>query len=165
MDTCAGCAHWIVANKTIYESGDVIVHYEAKPGFGGCTVLDIETKDDFGCKKFAAGDDHVTADRKAGAPWQYSRSGPCPDCAAHGNANDGACHRCAGTGQVRHYDDGYVGEERTRLHPKEKESAARPTCSACFREVDADWVSCPRCGQRLNAPADVEKVADPLFAG
>jgi hypothetical protein len=27
--------------------------------------------------------------------------------------------RCVGTGGVRYYDDGYVGEEATRRHPKE----------------------------------------------
>ena len=163
MQNCAGCAHWIVANKTIYESGDEVVHYQALPGLGGCKVLDIETKDDFGCNKFEAGDAHVVTTEKAGAPWQYSRSGPCPDCAAKGNANDGACHRCAGTGQVRHYDDGYVGEERTRLHPKERELAAKPKCQACGQEVDPAWKACPACGHKLDAAAPVEIVKDPLL--
>ena len=31
----------------------------------------------------------------------------------------GVCGRCQGIGQVRFYDDGYVGEESTRRHPME----------------------------------------------
>jgi predicted amidophosphoribosyltransferase len=91
--------------------------------------------------------------------------GPCPNCTGKGNQGDGACDRCTGTGNVRYYEDGFVGEERSRMHPKEKELAAKPKCVGCGREVDPVWVACPICGQKLDAPMQPEKIDDPLFTG
>jgi hypothetical protein len=156
---CDGCANWITLSKTLYESGDEVVHSRTELGKGLCKLLGIETAADFGCVKHEAGDDHVLiVARKSGAPWQHSVAGPCPDCAGKGNNGDSGCHRCAGTGKVRYYEDGYVGEERTRLHPKEREHAAPLKCKACDAIIEIDWVACPRCGARTEAPARTEVV-------
>lgn len=118
--TCKNCQHWIIARKTIYEDGSEIVNSQSPEGKGDCLYLEIETSADFGCNAFAVGDVHVEIIRKPGAPWMHHRDGPCPECSGRGS-NEGACGRCCGTGKVRYYDDGYIGEERTREHPKEKE--------------------------------------------
>lgn len=117
---CSGCAHWLVEQSTSYQDGSVVVAYKAPDGMGRCNVLDVETAAAFGCNQFAAGGPLVETTSKAGAPWMHSVAGPCPDCGGLGLG----CVRCAGTGKVRHYEDGHVGEEQTRLHPKEKELAA-----------------------------------------
>ena len=89
--------------------------------------------------------------------------GPCPDCTdSPGCQNGRGCHRCAGTGNVRFYDDGYIGEERTRLHPKEKKGAANPKCHSCSREVAPGWKNCPHCGLKLEPPAEIELISDPM---
>lgn len=178
---CASCARWITARTTVYGDSSTVETFKASAGKGQCEQLGVETAADFGCNAFQkitedvpavpigdasyeSVDPHVIINRKAGAPWTYWVMGPCPDCSNKGNANDGACHRCAGTGQVRYYEDGHVGEERTRLHPKEREQAAKPKCSACGREVERDWNACPTCGQKLDAAVAVENVTDPLFS-
>jgi len=52
---------------------------------------------------------------------------PCPECTGidmkqiYASPVGNRGHRCAGTGLVRLYDDGYVGDEQTRMHPKQKE--------------------------------------------
>lgn len=160
---CDSCVRWKTAEKTIYGDGSIVVNQQAPEGKGHCLQLDIDTAPEFGCTSFAEGDAHEIVHRKEGAPWQHSHAGPCPDCTGNGNAGDGACHRCAGTGKVRHYDDGYVGEERTRLHPREREHAAKPKCAKCGREVDVDWKVCPTCGNKLDAETTTEVVEDPLY--
>lgn len=164
---CDGCAKWTVRRETLYEDQSRIVNYQAPEGKGHCEILNLDTAPAFGCAEFvdAPGFAHVYVEQKSGAPWQHSRAGPCPDCSGRGSPEGGlGCHRCAGTGKVRHYDDGYVGEERTRLHPKERElgQAAKPKCAACGHEIDREWKACPHCGVKLEAPAEIEKVADPL---
>jgi len=165
---CNSCAHWIRARKTIYESGDEVFNFQAPEGKGHCDAIDLDTDPEFGCTKFDAEkpylgvDDqpHVIVAHKSGAPWHYSVSGPCPDCAGKGNAGDTGCHRCAGTGKVRYYDDGYIGEERTRLHPKEREQAGKPKCADCGREVERAWKVCPACGHKLDAESPIEVIKD-----
>lgn len=114
---CIECARWLRESRTIYGDGTVIVG--GRPQW--CRALDRHTDPDFGCVKYApaAPGDQIEETRKDGAPWQNWSMGPCPDCRGAGNAGDAACHRCTGTGNVRHYDDGYIGEERTRRHPNE----------------------------------------------
>ena len=162
---CADCANWVTARITRYSDGSEVKTYEAPSGKGSCSALGIECPPDFGCNRFEAGSDPVRISERDGAPWQHWVMGPCPDCTGNGNAGDGACYRCAGTSKVRYYEDGYIGEERTRLHPREREAAVKPKCPSCQRDVETAWVACPACGQKLDAPADVEKVSDPLFAG
>lgn len=161
MATCISCACWITQRKTIYGGdGSEVVNFQAAEGKGACTELGIETPHDFGCNRFAPGSptDQVVVSTKQGEPWQHFTSGPCPDCAGAGNSGDSGCHRCAGTGKVRHYDDGYVGEERTRMHPKEKELNAKPACVMCGQTLERDWIACPKCGHRKEKPAKTEVV-------
>ncbi len=161
---CDQCAHWLVARKTLYEDGSEIVNFHAAEGKGLCEILKLETTPSFGCTAFLDGGAyaHMVIGQKSGAPWQYSKSGPCPDCSSQGASGDRACHRCAGTGKVRHYEDGFIGEERTRLHPKEKEGAPKPKCISCGAGVEINWKACPQCGNRLEPPAEVEKIDDVL---
>lgn len=119
---CDGCNSWRRGTRTSYGDGSVREDLLEQPR---CAMLNIVTAADFGCVHYA--DDaggQMLQEAKAGAPWQNWRMVPCPDCRAAGNAGDGACGRCTGTGNVRAYDDGYVGDERTRRHPKEVEAAA-----------------------------------------
>lgn len=173
--TCQGCARWITAEVTDYGNGERITNWAAPDGVGRCenfTQPDrpFLTPPAFGCTEHKPGDVHVVRHRKLGAPWQHSRAGPCPDCQGLGGAwtasvVDGAptisgrgCNRCAGTGKVRHYDDGHVGEERTRLHPKEKPVPI--ICKGCSKEMLAHWVACPYCGGKLEPPAEVEDLGE-----
>ena len=165
---CDGCANWTVAKKTIYESGDEVETFRAPEGKGHCEALGLDTDPDFGCAKFSeptephggAGVTHIS--RKEGAPWQHWTMIPCPDCGGAGSSNDRPDDRCAGTGNVRLYDDGFIGDERTRKHPKEIASpAARPKCQGCGGDVDPAWVACPACGHCLiEPPAETEVVAN-----
>ena len=160
---CDNCDHWKTAEKTTYDDGSEVVNKQAPDGKGHCLILDVDTAPEFGCTSFAEGYEHVIRHQKSGAPWQHFKMGPCPGCAGAGSKNDGACHRCAGTANVRYYDDGFVGEEQTRMHPKEKEARAQatPTCSGCKKEVTVTWVACPYCGTKLiEPPAPVENVSD-----
>jgi len=133
---CDGCANWITAVRTAYDDGSTVTNREAPEGAGDCRHLRISTAPDFGCAAFAPGDDHVLVERKAGAPWQHFVMIDCPNCRGKGS-DGGACHRCAGTGKVRLYDDGHVGEEQTRMHPKEREAAQAPP------EVDPGTILAP----------------------
>lgn len=158
---CDWCAKWVVRRETRYEDGSTVVNFQAPEGKGHCELLNIDTAPEFGCAGYAPGSEGysgVEVSQKTGAPWQYSHAGPCPDCNGKGNSGDTGCHRCAGTGKVRHYDDGYVGEERTRLHPKERAHAEGPKCRGCGAPVMAEWIACPKCGARTEAPAETEVV-------
>lgn len=162
---CDGCAWWNQVTKTVYDDGSEVENFRSPDGKGHCGALEIDTDPDFGCNKYVPGENrvHITA-RKSGSPWNHSKAGPCPDCSGKGNAGDGSCDRCQGTGKVRHYDDGFIGEERTRLHPKEREMAAPPKCVGCGREMNREWVACPACGHRREMPAVPEIVALKLDA-
>jgi hypothetical protein len=120
---CADCGNWTIKRVTIYDDGSEVENYCAPEGKGHCDHLNQDFGPDFGCIAFVPGI-HVHAERKSGAPWQHWRMITCPDCAGHPGRGAGGRCRCAGTGLVRLYDDGYVGEEQTRKHPKEKELAS-----------------------------------------
>lgn len=121
MSTCDHCACWVIKRVRVYEDKSEFKTFEAPAGKGHCDVLDTQTAALFGCNKFteATGFDHIVRSQVVGAPWQHFKMGACPNCNGKGCAHDGACSRCIGTGKVRFYDDGYVGEESTRRHPKE----------------------------------------------
>jgi len=160
---CDGCKNWTLASQTIYEDGSRIETFRAPEGRGHCEVLKIDTTPDFGCTKHDPAQDgfsHVFVSQKGGAPWQHWTMIPCPDCGGAGSSNDRPDDRCVGTGKVRLYDDGFVGDERTRRHPKESAVAAKPKCAACSREIDPEWVACPYCGHRREPPAKPEVIAD-----
>lgn len=161
---CADCSNWITSRKTVYGNGADIVTYTSPDGSGDCSVLKMQTVADFGCIKFAAGSNHAQVARKTGTPWQNWVMIPCPDC--HGKGDGGRGHRCAGTGMVRLYDDGYVGDEQTRMHPRDKEIVVPPKCQQCGENVNLNWVACPACGTRLKIPlAETEVVSDELSIG
>lgn len=161
MSDCNTCVNWVVARVTDYEDGSRIFNYQSADGFGHCDILGIDTEPDFLCNKFKLGTDHIQVSHKTGAPWNHSHQVPCPDCSAVGcDENSRACSRCAGIGKVLLYDDGYLGDEQTRMHPREKELARKPTCMNCGKDVERDWVACPMCGQRLNAAVKTEVIQD-----
>lgn len=123
MERCFNCAHWIMSHKIVYGDGSEIVVPLAAVGKGNCRQLGIDTNPDFGCQAHSPGDVHAIITHKEGAPWENYEYRPCPDCGGRGSTpGAGLCYRCYGTARVRFYDDGYVGEEQTRLHPKEREA-------------------------------------------
>ncbi len=115
---CSECKNWTLKRQRLYDSGATIAFFEAPEGYGTCEVLRVNTTPDFGCNKFEAGSEHVFTERVVGEPWTRWVMVACPDCPEQPGLN---CKRCAGTGNVRKYDDGYVGEEQTRKHPREVE--------------------------------------------
>lgn len=158
---CERCSHWTIKRITKYANGETVENWKAEPGKGLCDKLQIQTEEDFGCNKFLeTDDDHIAKAWKNGAPWQHSQSGPCPDCQGNAANGGGVCRRCAGTGKVRHYDDGYIGEEQTRLHPRELETAEPLRCRGCKKEVQVEWMACPYCGTKLEPPAETVFVGD-----
>lgn len=117
---CNSCAYWTVKRARIYDDGTEQVDFSAAKDKGHCEQLTIETAFNFGCNRYDGPSDvHVRIERIAGAPWQHFRMDKCPDCGGRGQPHGGVCGRCQGMGQVRYYDDGYIGEERTRRHPQE----------------------------------------------
>ena len=158
--TCERCNHWTVQRVTKYGDGSTIENWRAASGKGACDSLGIETDALFACNRFFEGSgDHVEIVHKHGAPWQHFKMIPCPDCGGLGDGGRG--HRCAGTGLVRLYDDGHVGDEQTRMHPKEKPLPAN--CAGCGLSVDRGWAHCPSCGKKLwIEPAEPEIVDDGL---
>lgn len=160
MNKCENCQHWIIKRGIVYSDGSEIVRWTSQDGEGHCDSIDIVTKADFGCNRFLEnqfGDTgQVEVIRKIGAPWQHFVMIPCPDCEGKGDGTRG--HRCAGTGLVRLYDDGYIGDEQTRMHPKEKEHAPPPVCRGCGGGVTIGWKHCPACGISLLAPAETEVI-------
>lgn len=122
---CASCNLWVIKCLKVYDDGLEVVLFAAESGKGRCAFLSQETAPDFGCRHWVEapdGFDHKSSVRMIGSAFEHWKMGACPDCAGRGShIEGGACHRCAGIGQVRHYDDGHVGEERTRKHPIELE--------------------------------------------
>lgn len=123
---CSSCRHWITRRYTQYGDGSVLENWAAPVGSGDCDILNQTTTPDFGCIRYEAGG-HEQVTHKTGAPWQNWQFGPCPECkgvGCHMVELRPACRRCAGLGQVRHYDDGYIADA-TWDHPKEKELKKR----------------------------------------
>lgn len=156
--------------ETRYGNGEVIINWTAPANKGKCEVLNTETASDFGCNKYADGGPFVMVNTKEGAPWHHWVFGPCPTCQGLGVAGTGGAidGQCCGTGRVRHYDDGYVGENKTCMHPKEKAFGKRdtvtPTCFNCHEDVDPKWVVCPYCTTRLKetAKSEADAVLSPV---
>lgn len=117
---CSSCSNWITERKTVYDDGSEIINYASPKGEGHCDILNVDTTPDFGCLSFKEGN-NIIINHKTGAPWQYWEYKPCPECNGRGSYSDrnGHCNRCVGTGNVRYYDDGYIGDEKTKKHPKE----------------------------------------------
>ncbi len=157
MSRCDGCAEWITAEITRYDDGTEIVNRQSAENKGSCRILKIETDPEFGCNRFQAGDDHQIVTQKSGAPWQHFVMIKCPACNA-GETCHGRC-QCAGTGLVRKYDDGFLGDESTRMHPKEVNTAAPPKCRDCGGDMNPGWVACPACGTRVLVMADPKVVS------
>jgi len=164
--TCSTCSKWFVRKETHYENGEVIVNWTAPEGCGKCTVLDVQTHPAFECNQYQFGTPIIEVVEKDGEPWHHWVFGPCPVCKGHGaEVLDGRFKddQCCGTGRVRYYDDGYIGENRTYLHPKEKvkrDDAPTPVCFNCHKSIGLDWMACPFCGTRLKevAKPDPEQV-------
>jgi hypothetical protein len=126
---CSDCHLWILKRITVYDDGTEIANFTAPDGVGHCNVLDINTKQEFGCIHFIAdlsASSHVEKEMKSGTPWQNFRMIICPTCSGKPGLSSGSRCQCAGTGNVRQYDDGYVADEQKRAHPKEEELAAAP---------------------------------------
>jgi hypothetical protein len=154
MSTCANCQKWIIKRVTKYEDGSVVTNFDTGSDSRGiCEALKIETDFSFGCNQWIEGHDHIEVmGTKTGSPWHHSHYGPCPDSNGQGVMPDGGlCQRCCGTGKVLYYDDGYVGEEKTRRHPNEETIGppAKPICPGCNTPHEPQWKACPHCGTRL----------------
>ncbi len=124
---CDGCKNWRRGSRTEYGDGTVVDNTLPPTAKCACAILMIATAPDFGCNQFAEGsaDDQIEVTRFEGEAWRHFEMIPCPDCSGVGSKADTACYRCAGTRNVRRYGDGFVGDERTRRHPKE--TAPEPT--------------------------------------
>lgn len=162
---CDNCANWTVRRRRLYENGDEIITYDAPAGKGHCDALGIDTAPTFHCGAFAPGWEHLRTERITGKPWEHWKHGPCPDCGGRGSTPEmGMCQRCYGTSRVRFYDDGYIGEEQTRIHPKEREApqCTVPSMANKFGLSDTDY-------EKLRAEIQAERL-NPLpppdpFAG
>jgi len=185
---CGSCKFWVLRKETKYEDGGIVVNWTAPEGKGRCSHLGIDTLMDFGCLKYQKGGPHIETAVKPGEPWHHKVLGPCPDCRysyceypnctykfcpgvdkclGRGMKEDGGSdNRCVGTGLVFYYDDGYIGENRTKMHPKEAEMGVKrpdvdPTCPGCNTIIDMNWKICPECGHRLkDAKVKMSMVGD-----
>lgn len=134
--SCDGCAFWLRGTKLEYSEGYTSDLPQDPPK---CQRLSIATPPDFYCKDFSFGPEkQIQVICRTGAPWTNWVMGPCPDCKGAGSSG-AACHRCAGTGNVRYYDDGFVGEEQTRRHPKEPVRVASPDPGLILQPVVNEW--------------------------
>jgi hypothetical protein len=153
MGACKDCRLWLTMRVTDYEDGTRIANLQSPEGKGHCEVLKIETDSEFGCNRYEEGHEHIEImAKKTGSPWHHSHRDACPECKkTPGMVDTSVCGRCCGTGQVLHYDDGFVGEEKTRRHPNEAVIGPppAPTCPGCSRAIEITWVSCPWCGTKL----------------
>jgi hypothetical protein len=135
---------------TLYVDGTQVVNEEAPDGKGKCSALGIITACDFGCTAFSVSENHChEVVTHVDAPiWERWVMGPCPDSDGQGIVNGSICQRCAGTGKVRYYEDGFVGDERNRQHPKEAKGIQPIVCPDCEYEMKSEWKVCPMCGVR-----------------
>lgn len=160
---CSTCKNWLCQRVTDYANGERIINFSAPEGEGLCEVLKINTSKDFSCTKYKFGTNHIEImGKKTGSPWHHSHWGTCPDCQGVGLINNGSCKRCAQTGRVLYYDDGYVGEEQTRRHPNEIQKGPPPTpkCQSCDKAIELTWFACPYCGSKVPKPEDPIRVAE-----
>jgi hypothetical protein len=168
---CSTCGFWLVLCQTEYSCGDVVVNWRPPDGHGKCTgpLKGALTIADFGCNKYKDGGPIHESANKDGAPWHHKKPGPCPDCKTCAYPECGkadcpgpekclgtGCGRCVCTGTVLYYDDGFVGENRTKMHPMEAKDGKRhdaptPSCWNCGKHIDPQWRACPYCGTRLSA--------------
>lgn len=187
MSQCRTCKHWLIRQENNYENGETIVKWSAPEGKGKCQILNMITDPDFGCIKYGKGGPFVKSRYKIGEPWHYSVGGPCPDCKhpycgypnctsercpgpehchGRGTVTGGQDDRCVGTGLVSYYDDGYIGENKTKKHPKElqgflRPGTAAPSCMNCKFEINERWNICPNCGKSLKEPmSNTELIGD-----
>jgi hypothetical protein len=126
---CSDCKYWFRGTRKQYKNKLPIFIPSADNGNGVCRsggmINGTVVGPTFGCIDFLLSaslvDDQEDSFSYDQEPWQVWEMIPCPDCLGVGSERDSACHRCVGTGNVRKYADGFVGEERTREHPVEKE--------------------------------------------
>ncbi len=127
---CKDCKYWLRGRWHQYVSGPAQFHPVAAEGTGECRaggfVCGQLVPAEFGCINFERFADISEQEERLVydlEPWQVWELIPCPECngvGSHQNASKPACSRCAGTGQVRKYADGYIGEEQTKEHPIER---------------------------------------------
>lgn len=123
---CGTCRFWKRGTRRKFRSEEQFTaagNDEGHPCNSAGPIKDIITPADFGCINFveSVGEDQVEVLTFDGEPWQFWDMVPCPDCQGQGSTPEaGICWRCAGTSNVRKYADGYVGEEHTREHPRER---------------------------------------------
>ena len=151
---CSTCAKWLLRKETSYGNGETIVNWSDPDGKGQCSFLNINTVPDFGCNQYEVGGPIIEKHFKEGEPWHYWRLDKCPEC--HGLGTGGPSgrvdNRCCGTGLVMYFDDGYIGDNMTKMHPKEKVKRPDPvfSCFNCHKPADAAWIACPYCGTNLK---------------
>lgn len=157
--SCNTCRKWVTQRVTDYEDGTRIVNFACSPGMGKCEILQIETANDFSCSKWEEGHEHVEIiGNKSGSPWHHYQWGICPDCTGVG----WMCRRCAGTGSVCYYDDGFIGENQTRKHPNEVTKGPPPAfqCIDCKGHLEPEWIACPKCGARTNKSERIVEITE-----
>jgi hypothetical protein len=188
---CATCGFWLLRRETHYSGGEKIVNWQDPQGRGKCTSETLRgtlTPPTFGCGEHKDGGPIVEVAQKQGEAWHYSVAIPCPDCRApdcgfvspgecenkhcpgtdkclgRGHTESGVDGRCCGTGTVQLYDDGFIGENKRKLHPKEQELGKRPhlpaVCERCNEKIDAKWRMCPFCGYDLKSEKKTIMVSD-----
>lgn len=192
MGNCRVCKSWLLRRENHYENGEVIVKWKGPDGKGKCGVLDVLTAPNFGCIAFEKGGPLIKIRNKTGEPWHHKHYGPCPDCkrpecgypdcswvhcpgmdkcqGSPARASGGYDDRCVGTGLVYYYDDGFIGENRTKMHPKEKMIGKKrpddgvmdhpPECRKCNKSVSEEWNVCPYCGYKLKEGSDIINIDD-----
>jgi len=159
--SCQECGNWKLGVRATYSNGAVIEHLIDR---GKCSVLGVNTEPDFSCNRFVEGrQDQIQVVAKEGEPWENWVMGPCPDCCGVGSGNDRACHRCAGTSKVRYYDDGFVGEEQTRLHPMEIRRTREAQKAELMRQVAAIDAGMPSVPEQIIDPTKLAPLPTPDF--
>ncbi len=157
MSHCAECACWITDKQLLFANFERLEPL-AGPGKGICRgpLGGLAVGPEFGCVAFIPGDQHIDIqDHRPLEVWEVWEMIPCPDCLGKGTPGEvpdhpanstmgfSADNRCAGTGNVRRYGDGHVGDEQTRMHPleaakirAEKEALLRGDLDRQIAELD-----------------------------
>ena len=130
MTICSACAYWLRGTWRSYGFTPPEFSPAAEdPSAGLCRDAENPlsghtTPAGFGCLRFTekqSDEDQLIRETYDREPWEVWHMIRCPDCRPPGVTGEAACHRCAGTGQVPQYADGYVGEQQTWEHPIAKE--------------------------------------------